>query len=400
MPHGVAGGALASGSQPVGTVRAQRVDELPNLDVLRAIAVGFVLCNHVSETVSPLIGVSLHPWDSILGRLGVLAFFVHTSLVLMQSLERSRLKGRTMFVNFYVRRVFRIYPLSLLCVGLVLAMGVTRVPWEATVPHWTTAQIVSNLLLIQNLTFSPSILAPLWSLPYELQMYVVLPFVFWSTRRWPPLTVALVGWCLAVAAGLVQPLIPGLSRLDLAQYGPCFLAGVVAFALMTRVRPWLPSAAWVPCILGLALAYVAVAAPLDMIHPAWLAWTFCLALGLVLPSFHQVVSTPVRAGAHYVARYSYGIYLGHMVGLWLGFGGAGPKHLLSGSLVFLGSLVVFSVGGYHLVEKPFIDLGGRVSRRLSGLFGSDMERRETAPANSLPHSPVDVPETVPRGGVS
>jgi len=384
IARGAAVGPADAGGQPVATGgRAPTVKELANLDVLRAIAVGLVLCDHVSETVSPLVGVSLHPWDWLLGRLGVLAFFVHTSLVLMQSLERSRLQGAAMFANFYIRRLFRIYPLSIVCVVLVLVLGVTRVPWEATPPAWTTTQIVSNLLLIQNLTFSPSVLAPLWSLPYEVQMYVVLPFLFWAARRWAPLPVALIGWCVAVVAGIVQPIIPGLSRLDLAQFGPCFLAGVVAFALTSRVRPRLPSTAWVPCLVILALVYVSIAARLEMIHASWLAWLFCLALGLLIPCFEQVVWKPGKAAAHYLARYSYGIYLGHMVALWLGFGASGPTHLVNGFVVFLGALLVFSVGGYHLLEAPLIDVGGRVSRRLCG---SAPSRRSPAPATTLAYT--------------
>ena len=54
------------------------------LDVLRAFAVLCVLFDHSVEIVTgPL------PWLSRIGLTGVLIFFVHTSLVLMASLERS-----------------------------------------------------------------------------------------------------------------------------------------------------------------------------------------------------------------------------------------------------------------------------------------------------------------------
>lgn len=356
--------AVASG--PAASAGRSSAKELPNLDVLRAIAVGLVLADHVSETVSPHIRVLLHPWDWHLGRLGVLAFFVHTSLVLMQSLERSHYDGAAMFVSFYVRRVFRIYPLSVLCVVAVLLFHVPRVAWEAAPPVWTGSDIVSNLLLMQNLTRSPSVLAPLWSLPYELQMYVVLPFLFWLARRWPPLLVGWLGYAVAVLAGLVQPLIPGASRLSLAQYGPCFLAGVLAFALSKRVEPRIPSSAWVPFLVGLFAVYVVVAGQLVTVHAPWLAWTFCLVLGLLLPYFRQGVSRPAKVVAHHVAKYSYGIYLSHMVALWIGFGTPGPASLVAGWFWFIGALTVLSVAGYHLVERPLMEAGGRFSRRLCG----------------------------------
>src|SRR5665213_2328994 len=59
-----------------------------NLDLLRSIAVLLVLLNHVLSIFQVDAGIGTLPW--MLGRVGVLMFFVHTSFVLMLSLERSR----------------------------------------------------------------------------------------------------------------------------------------------------------------------------------------------------------------------------------------------------------------------------------------------------------------------
>lgn len=75
----------------------------PNLDLLRAIAVSCVLLSHLTWSV----GYS--EWGS-LGRFGVVLFFVHTSYVLMASLDRSQ--GN--ISSFAIRRFFRIYPLAAL----------------------------------------------------------------------------------------------------------------------------------------------------------------------------------------------------------------------------------------------------------------------------------------------
>ena len=74
----------------------------------------------------------------------------------------------------------------------------------------------------------------------------------------------------------------------------------------------------------------------------------------------------MKVAAHHVARYRYGIYLSHMVALWIGFGTPGPTSLVAGWFWFIGALTVFSVAGYHLVERPLMEAGGRISRRLCG----------------------------------
>ena len=99
-------------------------NELPNLDLLRATAVLLVLVDHVLETIGHKANLSFHPYNWYLGRLGVLIFFVHTSLVLMWSMQRLRLQGGALLRSFYIRRAFRIYPLSMLSVVAVLLFGI------------------------------------------------------------------------------------------------------------------------------------------------------------------------------------------------------------------------------------------------------------------------------------
>ena len=90
-----------------------------NLDFLRAVAVLLVLAQHLGRRLyeDPSNGIA----TSHLGLFGVLIFFVHTSLVLMYSMERGGLHGRGLLKDFYIRRIFRIYPLSIL--AIIAALG-------------------------------------------------------------------------------------------------------------------------------------------------------------------------------------------------------------------------------------------------------------------------------------
>ena len=326
-------------------------------------AVLAVLLDHVLETLGAFRGFDPTPFAWYAGRIGVLLFFVLTSLVLLQSLERSARAGRSSALAFFVRRAFRIYPLSLVCIGLVLALGMPGTAWESVRRPIGAVQLVSNLALTQNLTYSESILGPLWSLPYELQMYLLLPGVFRVVDRERGLAGALALWAAGVAAAFVQPEVAG--RLDVVQFAPCFLAGAVAYALGRRVRARLPFAALPAALATLVCVYVAVAWRAGEAHPRWAGWALCLSLGALLPFVTELRARWPRAAFREIARYSYGVYLFHMVALWIGFARLREAPLAVQFAAFLAALVALAVAGHHLVEKRGIDAGARIARRIA-----------------------------------
>src|ERR1700753_2908150 len=98
-----------------------------------------------------------------MGRLGVLMFFVHTSLVLMFSLERSEARHTVhLFQDFYIRRAFRIYPLSGFFVLLAWIFAMPQTPGGPPGAP-STSQLWANLLLVQNIAGRKNLISPLWS---------------------------------------------------------------------------------------------------------------------------------------------------------------------------------------------------------------------------------------------
>ncbi len=182
-----------------------------------------------------------------IGIFGVLLFFVHTSLVLMYSMERSALSGLALIKNFYVRRFFRIYPLSVLTVLAAVALHLYATGRGIDFgPRPGAFELISNLLLIQNLTYSPSVVGPLWTLPLEVQMYLLLPFLFlWRKRSFLWL---LVLWVVCGLLGHYPQVIPSLAWFTLLLYIPNFLPGVMAFTLPHR--PLIPAYWWPPLIVS------------------------------------------------------------------------------------------------------------------------------------------------------
>jgi peptidoglycan/LPS O-acetylase OafA/YrhL len=333
--------------------------ESVNLDCLRSLAVLSVFFAHLSFTFGRK---DLGPFSlEELAWLGVLMFFVHTSLVLMLSMERLKLEGMPLFRSFLIRRAFRIYPLSMLFVIVMLAFHIPRSPWTPDAYVWPGwGNVVSNILLTQNLTYSNSVLTPMWSLPYELQMYCLLPPIFMLLKRWPRVTTAGVLWTGAVLVAMVQPKLSG--RLDVAQFAPCFLSGILAYALASRSRRGLSASLWVLSIVTLTAAFsfaVDTRSRLP-VHD----WLYCLLIGLAVPFFKEIRFPMIKRMSSLIARYSYGIYLSHLVVFFIAFrvhGDLNPVFQWSEMIVLI---VAMPIACYHLIENPLIDTGKRIASGL------------------------------------
>jgi peptidoglycan/LPS O-acetylase OafA/YrhL len=343
----------------------------PNLDLLRAIAVLLVLVDHVGMT----FGVTQrHPSLLALGGCGVLLFFVHTSLVLMMSLERLRLSGKDLFTAFYIRRFFRIYPLSTVTILAVVLFSIPETSWM-TFKRPSTHEVVLNLLLTGNLTHTRTLSGPMWSLPYELQMYVLLPLLFlivrrnWSSKmRWSL-------WFVALAGGLLQLFMlihktSGAQRGSLLEFGPCFLAGVFAYCRFRDTdRKRLPSWLWPVSLSILLLAYGNIwytdphVTAGTILRNRIADWSICLLAALLVSSCAESASRGLNRISHVIAKYSYGLYLGQEPVLWLVFVRFHAVPAWSKWISFIILIVFVPVASFHLVEEPFIRFGARLSSR-------------------------------------
>lgn len=359
-------------AQPAGGPSRQNS---PNLDILRAIAVLTVVVDHLIPTLRHRgweIPHALSEWTLHIGHAGVLAFFVHTSLVLMYSLERIGHRGWGMAWRFYVRRALRIYPLALAVIVLVVLLAWPEAPWKnAHAPRHDRSTIVANLLLVQNLWTGHNLLTPLWSLPYEVEMYLVLPVLYLVARH-----VHGLRW---ISAALVTAIIGGWmlnkiqhGHMNLAAYVPCFLAGVLCYLLRDRIAPRISGRWWWLFVLAAVAAYCGAHTISDRLI-YWMGWLYALIIGLAIPLFHDSPLHRLNRASEKVALYSYGIYLLHVPALHLVFEiwRPGERLLADRPLavtygievpIFLALTAVAAIAAYHLLEAPMVRLG----RRLSG----------------------------------
>jgi len=181
---------------------------------------------------------------------------------------------------------------------LVVGFTIPQMPWEPFISRgWPN--LFSNVALTQNLTYSVPVLAPLWSLPVEVQMYLTLPALYLLYRRWPTTALLIGVGIIMVIAALIHPLAAG--RLTVLLFGPCFLAGLAAFNVSRSRAPMLASWLWPIALAAVITGYLVIQIAVPTMHPPALGWGLCLSVGLLVPLFREVEAVWVTRPAFYVS---------------------------------------------------------------------------------------------------
>jgi peptidoglycan/LPS O-acetylase OafA/YrhL len=160
---------------------------IPSLDGWRALAIILVLGDHaVYATGFPQEG-----WDWIgkifHGDLGVRIFFVLSgfliSLLLLREVART---GCLSLKDFYLRRIFRIFPVYFTYLGVIAVFVIVGLYAEST-SSW-----VGSLTFTRNMVGQgESATVHLWSLAVEEQFYLAWPVAFAALKLWKRPTVYL-----------------------------------------------------------------------------------------------------------------------------------------------------------------------------------------------------------------
>jgi peptidoglycan/LPS O-acetylase OafA/YrhL len=228
------------------------------LDVLRGLAALAVVFDHVSYYVLQHVRSVVYQWFDP-GNYGVFVFFIISGYIVPASLER---KGSVR--TFWVSRLFRLYPLYLLAVGIAVAFYFAHfgsVRGEDSDPE---TSILSQLLMMSNVLAGQNLPNVVWSLSYEMVFYLLLTALFiarvhkrssWYALGFAAAAVAVGGLLpqayftnnvatprlialvadLAVLAGLAFAVVlRGMSRLLGAA-----VAAVVAIALLAFNGGWI-----------------------------------------------------------------------------------------------------------------------------------------------------------------
>ncbi|MDQ2811197.1 MAG: acyltransferase [Actinomycetota bacterium] len=228
------------------------------LDLLRGIAALFVVFDHLSYYLLQHVRAEIYQWFDA-GNCGVFVFFIISGYIVPASLER---KGSVR--TFWVSRLFRLYPLYLLAVGIAVTLYLVHfgsLRGEGSDPE---TSVLSQLLMMSNVLGGQNLPNVVWSLSYEMDFYLlitalfiarvhkrsswyalgfasaavviggILPQAFLTQNVATPRLIALVA-DLAVLTGLALAVVlRGMSRLLGAT-----LAAVVAIALLAFNGGWI-----------------------------------------------------------------------------------------------------------------------------------------------------------------
>lgn len=367
----------------------QRIDAL---DGLRTIAVLLVLCFHVKlpGLDGGFLGVDIF---------FVLSGFLITSLLVREITER----GRADLATFWMRRVLRLLPASLLVISMVMTWAAIWAPPEKRAALGSDA--LWSLLYVANWrfidtagyyaedgTFSP--LRHVWSLAVEEQFYVVWPLLLVlltvpllgrlnggtddaaedpaSLRRQRRRAVAQVALPVALAftgvsIGLLWVLYDPTSveraymGTDAKAFEPLIGAATALLVLRTRAREWISRHSQVLIWLGLLNIVAGVLVLHEEGGPRGAYFhggAAIFALGCAVLVAATALADRQRgialllgsAPLAYLGRISYGIYLWHWpICLVLA---AEQAFNPIRALAVLGLTILVASASYHLVEYP------------------------------------------------
>jgi peptidoglycan/LPS O-acetylase OafA/YrhL len=353
---------------------------LPGLDLLRAIAIIWVMLFHsfIVDGLGPHFS-----WLSRYGWAGVDIFFVLSGFLIGGQVLRPLQRGEPFsFGAFYARRAWRILPVFAVVLALYVCFPALREA-PGLQPWWQFATFTLNLLIdpVRNTAFSHA-----WSLCVEEHFYLVFPLLAWwltrrpSARKFVALCTAIVvlGIGLRAAVWLHDTVLdpprawflediyyPTWTRLD------GLLMGLVLAAL--RVHRPLAWTRWqrhsnAVLVAGMAVTGLALWLFRDRTGlPANAVGWPLLSFGFALLVFagadgHSLIGRWRVPGAGWIAAISYSLYLSHKIAFHLvqvAIGTSLQEHRAVAFGTYALAVLLLGAALHYLIERPFLRLRER-----------------------------------------
>ncbi len=343
--------------------------DLPSLTGLRGVAALWVLAFHVVK----IFGQGGARWPSHAGVLtfgwsGVDLFFALSGFVLMWTYGEAFVRPTPVAVGrFALARIARVYPLSLVVLGLIVVVATADPVYAAwfrdqATGDFSTGALVRTALLATRWT--PNAQGewnePTWSLSAELIGYAAFPVLAWMLARCSAKT-AVASAAASLAALAAFNLLTGLAGSNPIDQIPALMrmgSGLIAGMAACRLRQTLSPSNGADAGLGALAVCLALGVALHFPGGVLLAPTaftlliFCLSFGH--GALHRLLASPP---ALWLGRISFPLYLVHLTPLlWL------SSHVRLGALsgldtaILLGGYLAFCLGLagllHYAIERP------------------------------------------------
>ncbi|MEV1174922.1 acyltransferase [Nonomuraea sp. NPDC049784] len=366
------------------------------LDALRGVGALAVVGEHLTTWAMPW----LRPTSFNLGVYGVLVFFLVSGYIIPASLER-----RGGVRTFWIGRLFRLYPLYLAVIGVVLALS-WWIPVREEVPR-DAASVAAHATMLMDTVGVAGVLNTMWTLSYEMVFYLLVAALFVTgvrdrrallpvlfglicavtalTLSGAPLSGGWLAWLsfAVFVAGLVCVIsgraitaascalgVMGLALVLLSSRVPWFAAAILAVMFTgTAIRRWERGDGW---LWPVAIVTLLVAStPLWAINAGWWwvqpdVWSLTIVLaGATFAAAMAGRARRVPAFLTWLGTISYSLYLVHLPILLVVMRLAGemrwsPLPLQIGiSVLFLGVLLPASWLSHRFIERPLQRFGRR-----------------------------------------
>jgi peptidoglycan/LPS O-acetylase OafA/YrhL len=348
---------------------------LPGLDLLRAIAIVWVMLFHSFIVGGLGDGFS---WLSRYGWMGVDIFFVLSGYLIGSQLLRPLRRGQPFRPGaFYARRAWRILPAFAVVLAVYVSFPAAR-EVSGLQPWWQFATFTLNLLIdyTHNQAFSHA-----WSLCVEEHFYLIFPLLAWRLSRKPSKAGLLFVCAGVVSAGVALRSVVWLHDAGLDPprnwfiediYYPTWmrLDGLLAGVMLAVLHVHAPHlwSRWqrrANALLVAACAVLALALWLFDDRTGLLGnslgWpVLSLAFGMFVFAAAERVSVIGRyrvPGAGWIAAISYSLYLSHKLAMHAVQAALATMAAMPRSVVFVCYAAAILLAGatlHYLVELPFL----------------------------------------------
>lgn len=202
---------------------SQNQAHIQAIDALRGIAILSVLIYHwITQPFSSMLAELRIYNMATLGAYGVDLFFVISGFLIGRILLKLE-KGLSL-ISFYLKRIFRIWPLYYLLLGTVYVVG-GGLKVFGEIPYWSYFLFIFNFWeSFVGLKFSPAFLT-LWSLALEEQFYLAGPLIFFFLDKGKLKYLVLTGIMILPVARWI---LINNTKLDVWRFTPLRVDGILA----------------------------------------------------------------------------------------------------------------------------------------------------------------------------